>query len=104
MVVLEDNSYTLEDIINQIKKDFGFIYTKTSDYGGYILLTEDVTLRLSFNDNLTELTSALVELPSNNIDLTDSTLESDLILSVLESANQIVNLIKTKLRDGEVVD
>ena len=93
MRIYERNDYGLDEIINQIKTDFGFIYTKTDELTGYIVLGEGTQLNLTFDiDN--KLENATLQFPSNSLDLTDGNIKAEIYLSSIDSSLQIVNLIK----------
>lgn len=102
MKIVEDITYSLDDIIRQIKESFGFIYNETDDHSGYIILDRQATLRLLFSEDGSKLDSAIVEVPEE-IDLTNSTVSASTLTASVEAATQIVDLIK-KMLGGDTDD
>lgn len=102
MKIVEDITYSLDDIISQIKESFGFIYNETDDHSGYIILDSQSTLNLVFNEDESGLDSAVVKIPEE-IDLTDSTVIASTLTASVEAATQIVDLIK-KMFGGDTND
>ena len=95
MRIYERTNYGLADIINQINSDFGLSMIKSSDTTGYILLEEGSKLLLSFTDD-DKLDYAKILLPSNLIDITDTT-KTDVAgsyISAIETSSQVVALIE----------
>lgn len=99
MKIVEDITYSLEDIINQIKDTFGFIYNEIDDSSGYIILGNKVKLNVKFNEDERKLDSAIIEFPKSQVEVAESTLNADIYSSGIESALQIVDLIKRMLGD-----
>lgn len=104
MQIIEEITYSLDDIINQIKETFGFIYNSTGDSEGYILIGSGVRLSLKFFEEKRGLKSAVLKFPDISYDLVKSPATSDLYLSGVESAVQIVDLINRMLGSGESND
>lgn len=100
MTIIEDITYSLDDVISQIKSTFGFIYTETSDHEGYILLGSGVRLSLKFFEEEKGLESAIIKFPDISYDLIESPATSDTYSSGIESAVQIVDLINRMLSSG----
>lgn len=96
MKIVEDITYSISDIINQIKEAFGFIYNEDTDHSGYIYLDDRTTLNLIFNEQERQLDSATIDMPSE-IDLTDNSVSASTLTSSIESAIQVVDLIKRML-------
>lgn len=97
--IVEEITYSIEDIISQIEDTFGFIYTEISTSSGYVILGEGIKLNIEFNEDERKLDSAVIEFPKSEIDLAESTLNADIYSSGIESALQIVYLIKRMLGD-----
>lgn len=93
MRIYERNDYGLDEIINQIKTDFGFIYTKDTETSGYILLGEETKLMLEFDRDDT-LNKASIVFPSNTVDITVGNIKAEVYASSIEASLQIVDLIK----------
>lgn len=100
MKIIEDITYSIDDIAEQIRQTFGFEYISADDNEGYIVLSSQVELELVFNEQERKLDSALVRLPTNTMDLTDNTVAADTYTSSIESAVQIIDLIKRMLGSG----
>lgn len=98
MKIIEDIRYDLEDIIKQIKVDFGFVYKAKDDTSGTINLGGGYFLDLSFSEGPT-LMSAIMKFPTSSLDITKSTVALDMVSSCSESAAQVVDLIK-RMTDG----
>lgn len=100
MTIIEDITYSLDDVVSQIKDTFGFIYTETSDHEGYILLGSGVRLSLKFLEEEKGLDFAILKFPELSFDLVESPTTADTYASSIESAVQIVDLIKRMLNGG----
>lgn len=106
-LLIEDIDFSLDDIIDQLKETFGFIYIENDDTSGYIMLSAKVKLSLQFNDDLTRLESAVLDLPESSIDLVDSPATADTYSSCIESSQECIDLINRMLenrKEGEVED
>lgn len=97
MKIIEDITYSLDDIIDQIKKEFGFIYTEISDHEGYVILGNTIKLNLVFNEEEKRLDHAKLSFPTKVLDLADSTTAAELYSSGIESSIQIVDLVNRML-------
>ena len=97
MKIVEDITYSLDDIVDQIKESFGFIYNETDDHSGYITLDSQSDLNLVFNEEEKKLDSAIISLSSNEVDITDSSVAASTLISSIESAVQVVDLIERML-------
>lgn len=97
MKIVEDITYNLDDIIDQIKEAFGFIYNETDDHSGYITLDSQSDLNLVFNEEEKRLDSATISLSTDEIDITDSSVTASTLVSSIESAMQVVDLVKRML-------
>lgn len=104
MKIIEDISYSIDDIIDQIKTTYGFVYVETSDHSGYVLLDNKIRLNIEFNEDERKLDSVILNFSDTTIDLTDNTIQADIYQSSIESAVQIVNLIKLMLGESESND
>lgn len=104
MTIIEDINYSIEDVIDQIKETFGFIYTRSSDTSGFILLGSGVRLEIEFKDEGKGLESALIKFPRKEFDLAESSAMADLYSSCIESAVQIVDLINRMIGGGKKTD
>lgn len=104
MQIIEDITYSIDDIIDQIKETFGFIYNEVSDHEGYILLGSKIKLNIVFNEEVRKLDEAVIEFPKDKVDISESTSTVDIYSSSIESSVQIVDLIKRMLgqEDKEV--
>lgn len=100
MELLEDAQYTLDDIFDQINKDFGFSYIKDTEDSGHILLGDAVQLKLGFDTQYRKLNYANIVFPRRIINLVDDRMLSDIYLISIESANQIVDLINLMLGES----
>ena len=100
MKIIEDISYSIDDIINQIRQTFGFSYVELNDRTGYIRLDNKITLNLEFNEDVRVLDSAVVEFKSPLLDITTNTVTAEINQSCIESAIQIVDLISRMLGDS----
>lgn len=99
MIVIEDISYSIDDIVDQINNEFGFSFIKEGedDSQGTILLANGVKLYIKFNESERKLDSAEIGFPSMRIDISDSQSAAELYSESIESAIQIVDLIKRML-------
>lgn len=104
MTIIEDITYSLDDVIEQIKTTYGFIYTETSDHEGYILLGSGVRLSLIFFEEKKGLESAMLKFPEISYDLVKTPTTSDLYAAGIESAVQIVDMINRMLNSGDEKD
>lgn len=100
MKIIEDISYSIDDIINQIRQTFGFSYVELNDHTGYLRLDNKITLNLEFNEDVRVLDSAVVEFKSPLLDITTNTVTAEVYQSCIESAIQIVDLINRMLGDN----
>lgn len=100
MKIIEDISYSIDDILDQIKETLGFSYIPTNDHQGYIILGTKVKLMISFFEETKGLESATIVFPSSSFDFVSSPSTSDIYLSCIESAGQIVDLINRMLGSG----
>lgn len=100
MKIVEDINYSLDDIKDQIRDTYGFEYIESDTDSGYILLSKGLELRLSFDMDQRELSSAKILLPSSVIDVSQGT-TADIYSSSIESAVQIVDLINRMLKGEE---
>lgn len=101
MTIIEDITYDLDDIINQIQDSFGFVYTSTNGHEGYIILSTNIKLVLDFNENTRKLDRATLVFPDSSIDYIKNESKSDIYLSCIESSAQIVDLIKRMLGEDK---
>lgn len=97
MKIIEDITYSIDDIVGQINSSFGFSYVEDSDYKGYILLGNNIRLDIVFNEVERKLDSAKILFPSDEIELTKSQSQADIYSSSIESSIQIVDLINRML-------
>lgn len=104
MKIIEDISYSIDDIIDQVKTTYGFVYIEVDDYSGYILLDNRVRLDIEFDEDKKELDSAILNFSDTALDLTDNTVQADIYQSSIESAVQVVNLIKIMLGEDDPND
>lgn len=107
MRIIEDITYSIDDIIDQINSQLGFSYVDTSDHEGYILIGNGMKLSLTFDEFEKQLNSAEFSLPNQSFDLVESPATTDIYASGLESASQIVDLINRMLggsSDDEDID
>lgn len=95
--IIEDIAYSIDDIIDQIDKTFGFVYTKINSQKGYIILGNRVKLTLEFNEDDRKLDSAVLKFPSQEIDFIKSPATADIYASSIESAVQIIDLVNRML-------
>lgn len=102
MKIVEDISYSIKDIVNQIKDSFGFIYVEDTDHSGYIVLGSGVKLEIVFDEDEKKLNRASLNLPKKEIDFVKDQNRAEIYSSSIESSIQIVDLIKRML--GEIVD
>lgn len=100
MKIVEDINYSLDDIKDQIRDTYGFEYIESDTDSGYILLSKGLELRLSFDMDQRELSSAKIILPGPVIDVSQGT-AADIYSSSIESAVQIVDLINRMLKGEE---
>lgn len=99
MQIIEDITYSISDIINQIQEVYGFTYVEVDDYTGYVVLDNKTTLNIEFNEEEKKLNSAVIELSDNIIDITDSSTTAEVCMSSIESATQVVSLIQRMLNN-----
>lgn len=97
MQIIEDITYSITDVINQIQEVYGFTYVEVNDHTGYVVLDNKTTLNIEFNEEEKKMDSAIIELSDNIIDITDSLTTADVYMSSIESATQIVSLIHRML-------
>lgn len=97
MIIIEDITYSIDDIVDQIKSEFGFVYTEIDDHRGYIVLGNQIKLNLEFNEDVKKLDSAKIKFPTSSLDLAEGTTAAELYSSSIESALQIVDLINRML-------
>lgn len=102
MKIVEDISYDIQDVIDQIKDSFGFIYIKDTDSSGYIVLGSKVKLEIVFDEDEKKLNRASLILPSKEVDFVKDHNRAEVYSSSIESASQVVDLITRML--GGVVD
>lgn len=94
MRILEDNelNYSIDDIVDAISGDVGFSMVKTTDTKGYFMLGSQIKLSVNF-DNDGEITAEL-NLPSEDYDMTEGYSQVEMISTAIESAVQIVEIIR----------
>lgn len=97
MKIIEDITYSIDDIVDQINSSFGFSYVEDSDHEGYILLGNNIRLDLVFNEDERKLDSAKLSFPSDVIELSKSQTQADIYSSSIESSVQIVDLVNRML-------
>ena len=95
--IIEDITYSIDDIIDQIDKTFGFVYTEINDRKGYIVLGNKIKLTLEFNEDDRKLDSSVLKFPDQEIDFIKSPTTADIYASSIESAVQIVDLVNRML-------
>lgn len=97
MKIIEDITYSIDDIIDQIDKTFGFVYTEINDHEGYIILGSKIKMVFKFNEDERKLDSSIIEFPEKEIDLVKSPATADIYASSIESAVQVIDLINRML-------
>lgn len=100
MKIIEDISYSIDDVVERINDDYGFTYTEETPSTGYIILGNGIRLEVEFEEEERKLKSALLKFPDHVIDLVKSQTTAELYATSIESASQIVDLINLMLGGG----
>lgn len=100
MKIIEDITYSIDDVVDQINRTFGFTYDPRSDHEGSITLGSKIKLDIVFEENERKLKSAQLVFPTDTLDFTENAVVADTYTSSIESATQIVDLIKRMLSSG----
>lgn len=93
MKIIEDITYSIDDIIDQIQDTFGFVYTEDTDHSGYIVFGSGLRLEIEFDEEEKRLSKAILKLPSNEIDFTSGESVADIYSASIESSSQVIDLI-----------
>lgn len=90
MRIIEDISYSIDDMIDAINEELGFAYIKSSEDTGYINLGQGIKLEFEFN---THKPSVTLVFPNKEINVTKSVNMMELYSSAIESTAQILDVI-----------
>lgn len=97
MRIVEEINYSIDDIIDSINDELGFAYIKTTDSKGYINLGQGIKINIEFNEAERKLDKFELSFPRKDVDMTNSCTTAELYSSSIESAVQVIDLIKIKL-------
>lgn len=97
MSVLRED-YSVDDAISKVQEELGFTYISSGeDNQGYFLVSDKVTLNVTFGMDQFDLEEASIKFSDDSIDITKDFSELELYSSSLESCMQIVETIQSLL-------
>lgn len=94
MKIVEDISYSIDDIIDALNDELGLSYIKSTDNKGYINLGKGIKLVIVFNEDEMKLDSVRLEFPTSRLDMTDNYTEAELYSSSIETSCQAIDIVK----------
>lgn len=102
MRILEENeiNYNIEDIINAVNDELGFSMIRTSDSTGDFRLGSGIKLSVNFDNDI----KVVLKFPSDEVDMSESYSQSESYSTAIESAQEIVDIIRRMTGEGEESD
>lgn len=103
MIIDEErgSAYTPQEIHDQIENEFGFVSYQNDNNDYEVSINSYVSVNVDYTENHPKLS---IVLSVDNIDVSNSQSELEILLSGLESSSEVVDMINRMVRSNSEYD